>query len=161
MRFNCFAVLAVTSLLACAGSASTSSVTKTIEHDFPAAILSDANYNNGAPGAKRVLRAHEIPDKENEDRMLNWAKLNAWPFKDKSTSYVLGKFEFDPKVGEALDSSRLTTLAEYVDMFNKKHPKHKVSLFEKLRGKSRRGWKSSSLRFGGITAFPPTTFSSC
>nr|AEK80813.1 Avh168 [Phytophthora sojae] len=133
MRFNCFAVLAVTSLLACAGSASTSSVTKTIEHDFPAAILSDANYNNGALGAKRVLRAHEIPDKENEDRMFNWAKSNAWSFKDKSTSNVLGKIKFDPKVGEGLDSSRLKTLAENVDMFNKKHPKHKVSLFETLR----------------------------
>ncbi|KAE9182989.1 hypothetical protein PF004_g24081 [Phytophthora fragariae] len=142
MRLTSFLVLATTALLAFVDIVSAET---TITRNTPAAIHSNSDNVNELSAPKRMLRTH---DEDYEERagpekltglitsgaakMADSDMLNSHLLLKTNGVQFLKELKLGDDIATALQSSKMDTLATYVNLFNKKHPDSKISVIRTL-----------------------------
>ncbi|KAG6958404.1 hypothetical protein JG688_00010527 [Phytophthora aleatoria] len=75
------------------------------------------------------------PLKAGASKVTDTAKLRVWLSMEKSADDAFAKLKLNRGVYNALESPKLKTMSNYVDMVNKKYPDRQVSLLELLTKK--------------------------
>ncbi|KAE9293991.1 hypothetical protein PF008_g24659 [Phytophthora fragariae] len=142
MRLTSFLVLATTALLAFADIVSAET---TITRNTPAAIHSNSDNVNELSAPKRMLRTHDEdyeeragPEKltglitSGATKMADSDMLNSHLLLKTNGVQFLKELKLGDDIATALQSSKMDTLATYVNLFNKKHPDSKISVIRTL-----------------------------